>query len=164
MSRKKSEKIVNIYKNSYMRIFLKEEFKPFKPYGITREELKRLYIQKTNGISNEKEIDTLISKFIVKLKELIYEAKELIKYKSYWYAKQEETLKRDIKTEKELLNIIQLAKTPEEKITAIDRTINSISTWGILGKLLVEDYDSDRDCNFFFELSILKPPKQLILI
>ena len=132
---------------------LKREFKDFykievpEEYptsSITTQDLKKLYKQEVKGIYDEELMDEIISEFIRILTILI--ASNVQYYPEY------ESTPKLVKDQKYLIDMLKLAKTPQDKMIAIDHTINTAHETGLYGEYLVEDFYS----SFFEELGNLK--------
>jgi hypothetical protein len=117
---------------------------------VTAQELKRLYKQEVKGIYNEQLEDRIISGFIIVLEDIVRWIDESIQEFSTLTQilnKKEQTL--------ELINILQSAKSPEEKMIAIDQVLNTAHRSGFYGYYLVKDTHTTFE-NFVEELRNLK--------
>jgi len=99
---------------------------------VTKQEVRRLYIQEAKGIYDEELLDRVISGFLTTL--------------GYWKGSRVQLFKK-------FKNMLEQAKTPQEKMIAIDQVINTAhSLGGKYGDYLIIDFDA----SFFDELSNLK--------
>jgi len=118
----------------------------------TKQQLKRLYKQEAKGIYDEELMDQIIVDFINTIEGLIkFDEKDLKLSKG---AEDEQIIHNIINDEKKMLQILQQATTPQEKMIAIDRVINTAHEFGVYGEYLITDIKSND--LFFEELSNLK--------
>lgn len=135
--------ILNLVHKTASLNFKKKAIRFPKPQ-VTKEELKRLYIQEAKRIYDEELMDEIITKFIDTLEKMIalgekeYEMSADIEYQ--------------IQELKGMVWTLEEAEIPEQKMIAIDRAINIAHQSGVYGEFLVKDADS----SFFEELGNLK--------
>lgn len=125
---------------------LGQEDEPPKPEPqVTGQELMELYKQEVQGIYDEELEDFIIAAFIGTIEKWIKWDEWYLKVKG------QEVTRNQIKDERKLLRMLRQAKTPQEKMVAIDRVINFVHVTGTYGELLIIDSSA-----FFDELSNLK--------
>jgi len=104
---------------------------------VTKQDLIKLYTQEAKGIYDEELMNEVISKFIQTLEECE-------EFWGAWMQKFGKTL---------ILTLLQ-ARTPQEKMIAIDRVISTVHVDGVFGEYLIIDVIGDN--SFFDELHNLK--------
>jgi len=129
----------------------KELEDPFPEPQTSKQKLFRLYKQEAKGIYDEELMDEIIMDFIITSEAWIS-----------WYEQELEAGPENpiftgthLKIFKLFIDILQSAKTPQEKMIAIDKVINTIHQGGVYGEYLVRDVFEQPD-PFFDELSNLK--------
>ena len=129
-----------------------------EPY-ITKQELIRLYKQEAKGIYDEELENAIIAGFIDILEKWIevdkYQLNEVPEFLS---SRDYTNFQKRLEINEYLIQILQSAKTPQEKMIAIDRVINTAHL-GLYGDYLIKDFDD----LFFDELSNLKVSSSLSL-
>lgn len=149
------DRYITTYQEVHQKINLEktaqEESLSMPESQVTKQELINLYKKEVQGIYDEDAINAVIAEFIRVLEEML-------KIDTEQLGNSEE-----VEDEKVLLDILQSAKTSQEKMIAIDQVINVAHSYGVYGEYLIKDLESG-DYEFFDRLhEIVKPKRRTYL-